>query len=322
MDMDSTFGALLIGTLVGTTLYGMTILQIYRYFRTYPNDCTANSLLVYALAVLETFHVMISAHACYFYLVTSYGHPEALSVGVWSINILSVVSGVTIILSQSFFARRVYLIGTSFRLLVLVAVVLLVGELGFFTAATAQAFIFPRFMHFQRFTWMISAGAAMAVVADGLLTSVLVTVLRRNSTGMKRLDTIVDILILYAISTGLLTSVVNFLSFIFSLANPNNLVYSAFGIVATRLYANSLLAALNSRKYLAERAAGDVFSSSLVNVRATRALPYAGSVSFTIVSPTTFRPPVSQYIQSPLSSPTFPPTPRMAGFPSPSTPRV
>ncbi|KAL1949888.1 hypothetical protein VTO73DRAFT_8769 [Trametes versicolor] len=231
MDIDQTFGVFLVGTLVGTI---------------------------------------------YFYLVTSYSHPEALSVGVWSINgdlvthscsnlIETFVQGLTIILSQSFFARRVYLIGASFRFLVLVAIILLVGELGLFAAATAQAFIFPKFVHFQKFTWLISAGAAMAVVADGLLTSVLVTVLRQNTTGMKRMDTILDILILYAISTGLLTSVVNFLSFIFSLVNPGNLIYAACGLVATKLYANSLLAALNSRKYLAERAAGDVFSSSLIN---------------------------------------------------------
>ncbi|OJT15096.1 hypothetical protein TRAPUB_8353 [Trametes pubescens] len=112
----------------------------------------------------------------------------------------------------------------------------------------------------------------MAVVADGLLTSVLVTVLRRNTTGMKRMDTIVDLLILYAIST---------------------------------VYANSLLAALNSRKDLAERAAGGVFSDSLINVRATRALSYAGSVTFTLVSPTTFRPPASQYTRVSLVSARF-----------------
>ncbi|KAI0648686.1 hypothetical protein C8Q79DRAFT_463667 [Trametes meyenii] len=127
---------------------------------------------------------------------------------------------------------------------------------------TKRRFAHPEFVHFQKLTWLISAGAAMAVVADGLLAGVLVTVLRRNMTGMKRMDTIVDILILYTISTGLLTGIVNFLSFIFSLLSPSKLVYTAFGIVCTKLYANSLLASLNARKYLSERASQEVLVSS------------------------------------------------------------
>ncbi|EIW57759.1 uncharacterized protein TRAVEDRAFT_48789 [Trametes versicolor FP-101664 SS1] len=256
MDIDLTFGAFLVGTLVG-------------------------------LMTLETFHTVACAHVCYFYLVTSYPNPKALSLGVWSIDIAVGLTGMIVVLSQSFFARRVYLVGPSFRFLVLVAVVLLVGELGFFVAATTEAFVIPELFRFQRVTWLISTGTVMAVVADGLLTSVLVTVLRRSNTGMKRTDTIVDLLILYTVSTGLLTSVVDFSSFIFSLVSTNTLIYSAFGIVATKLYANSLLAALNSRKYLAERAAADIFSCSIINVEATRELP--GSGQFARALPTIFR---------------------------------
>ncbi|KAI0636305.1 hypothetical protein C8Q77DRAFT_1102964 [Trametes polyzona] len=218
-----------------------------------------------------------------------------------------------IILSQSFFARRVYLIGTSFRLLVSVACVLLVGELGLFVAATVQAFRMPEFMKFQKYTWMISAGAAMAVVADGLFTSVLVTVLKRNVTGMKRTDTVVDILILYAVSTGLLTSLVNFLSFIFSLVSPSNLIYTSFGIVATKLYANSLLAALNARKDLGERARAGIYSSSMLNVRVSRALPSPGNravSSFTVASPTVILHTPTACNEVSYLSPTYPPTPR------------
>ncbi|KAI9067698.1 hypothetical protein FKP32DRAFT_229231 [Trametes sanguinea] len=190
-----------------------------------------------------------------------------------SMNLLTALSGLSIILSQSFFARRVYLISTSYRVVVLIAIVLLIGEFGFFVVGTVQAFALPLFVHFEKFTWLISAGAAMAVVADGLLTSILVTVLRKNMTGIKRMDTIVDILILYTVTTGLLTGLVNLLSFIFSLLCPNNLIYTAFGVVSTKLYANSLLAALNSRKYLANRAAGNFYSASLFNTEDTRMLP-------------------------------------------------
>ncbi|KAJ3003697.1 hypothetical protein NUW54_g5168 [Trametes sanguinea] len=331
-SIDETFGAFLIGTIFAVMyqpLYGMTIHQVYQYFRLHSDGERWNKYLVCALTyvdaalssnyqahavyrAMETFHVILCTHACYYYLVRNYGNWDELAVGVWSINLLTALSGLSIILSQSFFARRVYLISTSYRVVVLVAVVLLIGEFGFFVgmrvgyvhtwsghshplspqAGTVQAFALPLFVHFEKFTWLISAGAAMAVVADGLLTSILVTVLRKNMTGIKRMDTIVDILILYTVTTGLLTgfvssnptlndgaetfvalSLVNLLSFIFSLLCPNNLIYTAFGVVSTKLYANSLLAALNSRKYLANRAAGNFYTASLFIIEDTRMLP-------------------------------------------------
>ncbi|EJF59164.1 hypothetical protein DICSQDRAFT_138746 [Dichomitus squalens LYAD-421 SS1] len=249
--LDSTFGAVLIGTSLGLTLYGMVVHQCYRYFGTYRNDSSWIKVLVSAILVFETFHVVSSMHICYHYLVTKYSNGEALLSGVWSIDLLSAISGIIIISAQSFFAARVFLLGgRRYRVLVTIAMILLAGELGFFFAATVKAFTFPSFSDFQRYTWLVSAGAALACAADALLTGVLVNLLRSKHTGVERLDQIMDRLIKYTINTGLLTSVVNLLSLVFSVLLPSKLIYVAFGIVATKLYANSLLAALNARSSL------------------------------------------------------------------------
>ncbi|OSC96318.1 hypothetical protein PYCCODRAFT_1379399 [Trametes coccinea BRFM310] len=269
-SLDDTFGAFLIGTLFAVMLYGMTIHQVYQYFRFHSDGERWNKCLVcLSHNTLETFHVILCIHACYYYFIRSFGNWDELAVGVWVVSDLYYVRMEISLPLCSFFARRVYLISASYRVVVLIAVVLLFGELGEFSL--------PRFAHFQKFTWLISAGAAMAVVADGLLTCILVTVLRKNMTGIKRMDTIVDTLILYTVTTDetdyLVLSLVNLLSFIFSLLSPSNLIYTAFGVVSTKLYANSLLAALNSRKYLADRAAGNFYSTSLFNAEDTRMLP-------------------------------------------------
>ncbi|TBU46957.1 hypothetical protein BD309DRAFT_988461 [Dichomitus squalens] len=233
--LDSTFGAVLIGTSLGLTLYGMVVHQCYRYFGTYRNDSSWIKVLVpYSLtscgstSVFETFHVVSSMHICYHYLVTKYSNGEALLSGVWYAHAFS---------SQSFFAARVFLLGgRRYRVLVTIAMILLAGELGRFgEAATVEAFTFPSFSDFQRYTWLVSAGAALACAADALLTGVLVNLLRSKHTGVERLDQIMDRLIKYTINTVLL---------------PSKLIYVAFGIVATKLYANSLLAALNARSSL------------------------------------------------------------------------
>ncbi|KAI0788234.1 hypothetical protein C8Q74DRAFT_668293 [Fomes fomentarius] len=242
VSLDGTFGAILIGTFIGLVLYGMVIHQTYRYSVLYREDGVWLKSLVAIIFILETFHIVSSTHICYFYLVKHYDDPKRLLTGAWSINSLTATSGVVIMLSQSFFARRVYLLG-RYRVVVYLSVACLLGELGFFAAATAKAFILPVLSEFQHCTWLISTGAAMAQVADVLLTTTLMIMLRKSRTGVKRMDTVIDALMLYAVNTGMLTSIVNSLTFIFSLLLPKDLIYGAMGIVATKLYANSLLAA-------------------------------------------------------------------------------
>ncbi|KAI0643495.1 hypothetical protein C8Q79DRAFT_887640, partial [Trametes meyenii] len=37
-SLTNTIGAVYIGVVIGTVLYGLTVHQVYRYFRMYPED--------------------------------------------------------------------------------------------------------------------------------------------------------------------------------------------------------------------------------------------------------------------------------------------
>ncbi|EIW52927.1 uncharacterized protein TRAVEDRAFT_75155 [Trametes versicolor FP-101664 SS1] len=248
--LDNTFGALLIGCFVGFIQYGWTANQCYTYFRMYPGDRLILKGLVATVLVLETFHTVLCMHIIYYYLTTNYFNPIALQEGVWSNKLLGVITGAVILASQSFFLRRVWKIGRQFRPLVAVAAILLLGEFGFATAVTVDTFIHPT-LHNSSQAWMNSAGVGMAVLADTLLTAALIFSLHSSRTGVRRTDSIIDLLIMYAINTGLVTGIMNLLSLIFALAMPNNLIYAGIVIVATKLYANSMMAVLNSRRALA-----------------------------------------------------------------------
>ncbi|KAI0749999.1 hypothetical protein C8Q80DRAFT_1269786 [Daedaleopsis nitida] len=260
--LDNTFGAVLLGTFVGLVLYGLTLHQSYRYFRMYPGDSSVLKGLVIFVLILETFTSALSLHVCYYYLVTSYFNPLALLSGTWSINLFPVVSGIVMTASQSFFARRVWVLGPRYRILVCIAAILCILEIGFFAAATAEAFIIPTFEGFKRVTWLVSTGSTMAVTADILLTVVLIYVLKHNRTGVKRTDSMLDIMIMYSINTGLLTGVFNLLSLLFAYIRPGDLIYIGIGIPGTKMYANTLLAALNSRMSLKEKCSGPFIETS------------------------------------------------------------
>ncbi|KAI0648821.1 hypothetical protein C8Q79DRAFT_475733 [Trametes meyenii] len=276
-SLDKSFGAFLIATFIGLMLYGLTLHQSYRYYRLFPGDQRTLRVIVILTVILETVHIVLCMHVCYYYLVTNYFNPRALLDGVWSIRVLPISTAAVIILSEAFFTRRVYLIGSHFRAIVLVAPILMIVVLGFATAAMVEAFIRPTFADFGQVAWMTSAAFGAAVAVDSLLTGTLILVLQRSRTGFKKTDSLIDILIIYAINTGLVTGIFSLLSFIFALISPNNLVYSAFNIIACKSYANSLLAVLNSRKSLMDKVQQDCFDTCEIGLSALERTTAASS---------------------------------------------
>ncbi|KAI0367132.1 hypothetical protein BV20DRAFT_1055112 [Pilatotrama ljubarskyi] len=255
--LDNTLGALLIGTFLGLMLYGLTVHQTYRYWRLYPRDVSWLKCLVLGILMVETLHTTLCMIAVYYHLVTNYFNPATLLVGHWSTRLLTPTTGVTILLCQSFYAFRVYLIGPHYiyRLLVSVAIVFMVCVCGFTTAATVEGFRLS-LDDFKQVSWLISAVFGCAVVVDMCLTGTLVVVLLRSRTGFKRTDSLIEVLIIYSINTGLLTSIFGVLCFIFAIILPGNLVYIGISIVGVKLYANSVLAVSLSDRMLAGFDAG------------------------------------------------------------------
>ncbi|TBU25290.1 hypothetical protein BD311DRAFT_507112 [Dichomitus squalens] len=249
--LDNTYGALLLGTFFGLMLYGLTIQQTYRYFRRYPTDIPILVYLVLVILIIETVHTAMIMAACYWHLVSNYFNPVALLVGHWSLKLMIPTSGLSILVCQAFYARRVWYVGHRYRYIVWVAGVLMVALLAFTISATLEGFIPTG--EFRRVSWMVSVLFSLAVVIDILLTSSLIFVLVRSRTGFNRTDSTIDVIVVYAINTGLLNSIVGLLGSIFSIILPGNLIWVAISIVGVKLYANSVLAVLNHRQALSER---------------------------------------------------------------------
>jgi len=74
--------------------------------------------------------------------------------------------------------------------------------------------------------------------------------LRQSRTGFQRTDNLITTLMLYAINTGLLTSICATIAVIAFATMPVNFVWLAFFWCLGKFYVNSLLATLNSREAL------------------------------------------------------------------------
>ncbi|KAF5378715.1 hypothetical protein D9757_010759 [Collybiopsis confluens] len=98
---------------------------------------------------------------------------------------------------------------------------------------------------------------ALAAAGDMLIAGTLTFLFQTSKTGT---DTMLNKLTVFAVNTGLLTSLCAIGSLVFILAAPNTFIYISFFFCMGRLYTNSLLATLNARKTI--RAAGDKVQSA------------------------------------------------------------
>ncbi|KAI0372886.1 hypothetical protein BV20DRAFT_1050315 [Pilatotrama ljubarskyi] len=249
--LDNTLGAMLLGAQLSLILYGFGLHQFYRYLRLYPSDIFFLKAIVWAVMTLDTCHTVLSIIMCYHYMVQNYDNPGSLQQTHWTVNISVLFLGLTTVVSQSFYARRVYLVGKRYRIIVAIAAAYLVVVLGLTIAGVIVGFQTPDVVEFlSKFNWLASTCFGSTVFVDVLLTGTLIFALWRSRTGIRQTDSVLDLLMVYAINTGLLTSVVGLLVFIFSLATPKNFIYLSITFVDNKLYANSVLAALNSRQRL------------------------------------------------------------------------
>ncbi|KAF9812418.1 hypothetical protein IEO21_06221 [Rhodonia placenta] len=82
--IEETFGALLVGVFIAAIFFGMTNLQVYIYFQTYAKDRTWIKAAVCYLWIIDALCVAFSFHMMYYYLVVRYSKPFVLDSVVWS----------------------------------------------------------------------------------------------------------------------------------------------------------------------------------------------------------------------------------------------
>ncbi|KAI9060961.1 hypothetical protein FKP32DRAFT_1678556 [Trametes sanguinea] len=252
-DLPRTFGAYLICTFFGCIMLGLTIHQTYRYFRFYPNDLLSLKALVVLVLGLDILHSISSMHICYFYLVSNFFRPARLLEGVWSIRLIILEMGLLIVVAHCFYARRLYLLANHNVIPAIIIAVLLAAELALCITVTVDSFKSVTFTSFEHYSWVMWSILSVAVAADIVATTALTYYLRKSRTGFTKTDSIVDILMVYTINTGLSTSIMTFAALLCSILMRKNLVYSAILVVSTKMYANSLLAVLNSRRGILDK---------------------------------------------------------------------
>ncbi|KAI0683526.1 hypothetical protein C8Q76DRAFT_318154 [Earliella scabrosa] len=244
------FANALVGYAVATTMYGITVLQTYIYFRRYSNDRLTLKLYVAVLWMLDTLTTLLMSHALYTLFVLNLRNLENNLQLPWCISQLE--NGITDVITamvQIYFAQRLWEVSQGNKILSGVIVVLALLSLGLGIEGTIKVFEDHDLVSvsFRRALVLGGAVQGVAVLCDILITGGLCYYFSTSRTGRGSTNKLLDKLMAYAIERGALTATVQTMYLITSVALPDRFFYVPFAMIVAKMYVNTLLASLNVR---------------------------------------------------------------------------
>lgn len=267
--IDSTFGAYLIGVVISAVLYGVTCVQVWYYYVSYPTDPWHIKSLVFAVFASDTVHQALVTHSAYIYLVSDITNPAGLQDLVWSLIVEVLFNAITAFLVQCFLSMRVYRLSNKSIPVTVIVMSSVIAEFVLSITYVAKALPIQTFAGLLELKGISSAVNATTAASDVLIAGCVCFLLQKSRTGFRRSDTMINKLMLFSLNTGLLTGIFAVASLISISVWPDAFIYIAFYFCVGRLYCNSLLATLNARRIIRAASTDDDLSMSLQGARKT-----------------------------------------------------
>ncbi|KDR71101.1 hypothetical protein GALMADRAFT_805231 [Galerina marginata CBS 339.88] len=249
VESNGILGAVEVATFLSLILYGVSLSQVYTYFRRSGGDRASLKMMVVFLLFLETFHSFTAAMAVYYDTVTRWKTAQANSYPI-STNVL--LETLITLLVQCFFSLRVYRLSKRLSVGIACCALALLRFISGIAISVENFLDVPKVPNgieqIERFSWVITAGLACGSAAD-ILIAIFMTYYLRKLASPANLDSTTEVinrLVRFALQTGLITSMTS-LAVIGCFQAMPNLVWFSLYILLAKLYSNSLLVSLNAR---------------------------------------------------------------------------
>ncbi|RDB17544.1 hypothetical protein Hypma_001182 [Hypsizygus marmoreus] len=247
--IDNTVGAAYLGVVGSAFLYGVTTLQMYWYYHQFDRDPWLHKYSVAILWVLDTFHLAITVHAVYVYTITGFGNVEGLQHILWSIKLQVSINVVVVLMVQSLYAYRVWILGGYHGgvLGYLVAAVVAAGfAIGIIIAY--QIYTVDKYKELDAVGWAINASLATSTAIDFVIAGAMCFYLRKSKGSETRLNSRISRMMQYTLSSGLFTSACSLSAMFSYILLPETFIFLAVEFLLTKLYVGSFFAMLNARE--------------------------------------------------------------------------
>jgi len=188
--------------------------------------------------------------ALYFYLITGFGNPLALAAGNWPLFSSIAINVVIAFIVQCFFTERIFQLCPPERRWWVTGIIAITVLAHFVFGLETVIFLATKkeFTRFKEVTLIAAVPfGVVTVLSDIIIAIALCVLLGSNRSSFDDTNNIINKLIVFAINRCILTSAVAVAETIVFSVLPNSFYSLAIDFVIGKLYANSLLAVLNSR---------------------------------------------------------------------------
>ncbi|KAH9028815.1 hypothetical protein EDB83DRAFT_1799671 [Lactarius deliciosus] len=252
IPVHNTLGALFIGTVLSSIIYGVTWLQVYSYYSSHSSrDRWQFKSFVAFLMLVDSANVVFVIHTNYHIGITNFGDYQSLPLVSWSLPAVALSAVVLEVSVQHFYAYRIYLLNK--RSPYLPAAISAISLTAFGIGIVFGAKILEHLHDLENpFRNLCIATLFCDVVCDVLITFGMVYNLLSNRTQVRRTNEVLNLLAIYAINCGTLTLVFAISCGISLVKYPDALIYTPSFFIMIRLYFCAFMSILNSRDNLRE----------------------------------------------------------------------
>ncbi|KAJ6551747.1 hypothetical protein B0H19DRAFT_1378402 [Mycena capillaripes] len=252
---DAFFGTGLIGTWVGSFLFGVAFSQTFQYFNNFPNDGLLRKSLV-ASSLLFAFVALIGEYAdVYLPTITFWGNPAALTTETWSVPVYTIFNSMVAVIANSYLISRFHVLQVeiishhfSVSKNIVLTVVLCGLVLFVFVMAVLSVLLFPGVENFQKAETLALIWAISSAVTDVTIAASLIWTLRGMNSTFKNTNRMVRRIAIIAIQNGGATSLVAIAGMIAVIVKINSNIPACFYFLLGPLYVLTLLSNFNLRQ--------------------------------------------------------------------------
>ncbi|KAF7349050.1 hypothetical protein MVEN_01426700 [Mycena venus] len=253
-NLDTTLGALLVGTWAISALYTIEVIQAAYYYRHFKHDNWMLKMLVSSAIVLNSVSMFANYSSVYLYTITHWGDLVYVENQYWASHfgptpypLYLFSTGVVAALAQSFLVTRYWLLTKNYFITLTLFLFVTVAMGGVFASALTLA-IFPRFNDREKVlipatTWLVAESVTDIAIALALLLE-----FSKVKSSFKETRSLVNRLVAHTIQTGAAGATIALAALIAFLANEESNVCTGIGFCIGHLYYITMLANLNRRK--------------------------------------------------------------------------
>jgi hypothetical protein len=242
-----------VGSYANLILYTLEAVAVIKYYSATKNnkDSPLVRTMVYSTFIVDTVSTIATCIAVYLYSITHWGDASYLQVIHWPSALVTATAGVSETIVQCFLIRRYWKMTEN----IYVTFVLTLLTLAAFGGAVGDSIVVLRLAtsHGNQFSQRSQLKLtsiiwfSTLVAADISISFALLWELSRIKSPFKSTRSLVHKLMANTLSTGTLTSVTVIIASILFLADSESNVAAVFSYGSARLYALSMLYALNNR---------------------------------------------------------------------------